>query len=179
MNGNASVFDGTPPVDTSSSFTTLKNNSQIDWNGIINGGAIVPDITIPGGSFPSAATFDADTNYWPVIRIKTNNYSLPNKGRGIIIADSNFTISGSNMWSGIVLVGGMLTSNGNNTTYGATLSGLNFLIGGTPSPSNVDDSDANGQKTYVYDSCAVSKASSKMRKYIPIPNSWMDNLASW
>ena len=50
------------------------------------------------------------------------------------------------------LVGGQLTSNGNNTTAGATLSGLNFLIGGTPSQSSVDDSDANGQKTYVYNS---------------------------
>jgi hypothetical protein len=42
-----------------------------------------------------------------------------------------------------------------------------------------DDAAANGQKTYVYDSCCVAKASSRMRKYIAIPNSWMDNLASW
>jgi hypothetical protein len=97
----------------------------------------------------------------------------------MIIADSNFTISGSNMWDGIVLIGGQLTSNGNNTTAGATLSGLNFLIGGTPSTSSVDDSDANGQKTYVYDSCNVSKASSRLRRYAVVPNTWMDNLASW
>ena len=72
------------------------------------------------------------TSYWPVIRVHTNGYSLPNRGRGIIIADSDFTINGSNMWDGIILVGGQLTSNGNNVTAGATLSGLNFLIGGTP-----------------------------------------------
>jgi hypothetical protein len=90
------------------------------------------------------------------------------------------------MWSGILLVGGKLTSDGNNTTWGATLSGLNYLLGGTPQTSTLnnpnldgDDSEANGQKTYVYDSCSVAKASSRMRKYIAIPNSWMDNLASW
>ena len=90
------------------------------------------------------------------------------------------------MWSGILLVGGSLTSDGNNTTWGATLSGLNYLIGGTPTISisgnpnlDPDDAMANGQKTYVYDSCSVSLASQRMRKYISIPNSWMDNLASW
>src|SRR5581483_10689507 len=109
----------------------------------------------------------------------TNGFSLPNRGRGIIITDSNFVITGSNMWDGIVLVGGQLTSNGNNTTAGATLSGLNFLIGGTPSTSSVDDSDANGQKTYVYDSCKVSNAAARMRRYSVLPNTWVDNLASW
>jgi hypothetical protein len=169
---------GTPPVDTSNNFTQLKTKTNIDWAGIM-GGSILADYTIPGDNFPSEAMFDADPNFWPVIRIHTNGYSLPNRGRGMIIADSNFTISGSNMWDGIVLIGGQLTSNGNNTTAGATLSGLNFLIGGTPSTSSVDDSDANGQKTYVYDSCNVSKASSRLRRYAVVPNTWMDNLASW
>lgn len=177
VKGGSAVFGGNPPVDTSMSFAQLKAQTNIDWNSIVNQNAIPADVTIPGGNFPSAAAFAADTNYWPVIRIHTNGYALPNQGRGIIIADSNFTISGSNMWAGIVLVGGQLTSNGNNTTYGATLSGLNFLIGGTPSPSDVDDSDANGQKTYVYDSCSVSKAAASMRKYTAIANSWSDNLA--
>ena len=78
----------------------------------------------------SAGAFQSDSDYWPVIRIHSNNFSLPNRGRGIIIADSDFTISGSNMWDGIIMVGGQLTSNGNNTTAGATLSGLNFMLGG-------------------------------------------------
>lgn len=169
---------GNPPVDTSNTFTQLKNSVNIDWAGIM-AGSIPADYTIPGDAFPSSSMFDADPEFWPVIRIHTKGYSLPNRGRGMIIADSNFVISGSNMWDGIVLVGGQLTSNGNNTTSGATLSGLNFLIGGAPSPSNVDDSDANGQKTYIYDSCNVSKASSRLRRYATLPNTWMDNLASW
>jgi hypothetical protein len=185
-NGEASAFYGNPPVDTMKTFDQLVAQNGIDWNAIINQNSMVPDITVPDQPFPSADAFAADTNYWPVIRVKTNNYRLPNAGRGIIIADSNFEVHGSNMWSGILLVGGALTSDGNNTTWGATLSGLNYLLGGTPTISisgnpnlDPDDATANGQKTYVYDSCSVAMASQRMRKYISIPNSWMDNLASW
>jgi hypothetical protein len=183
--GNASDFYGNPPVDTSKTFSQLSEANGIDWNAIINQNSLVPDVIVPDQPFPSPTAF-ADTNYWPVIRVKTNNYTLPNAGRGIIIADSNFVVNGSNMWSGVLLVGGSLTSDGNNTTFGATLSGLNYLIGGTPTISisgnpnlDPDDATANGQKTYVYDSCSVAMASQRMRKYISIPNSWMDNLASW
>lgn len=180
VNGDPSTqFSGSPPIDSSNTFDQLKNSIGIDWDGIVNHNAITPDIEIPPGTFPSEAYFDANPDYWPVIRVHTNNYSLPNAGRGMIIADSGFTISGSNMWDGVVLVGGTLTSNGNNTTAGATLSGLNFLTGGTPSPSTVDDALANGQKTYTYDSCKVAKATSSMRRYQALPNTWVDNLASW
>jgi hypothetical protein len=165
-------------VDTSQTFNQLKPTVNIDWAGVLSGG-MSPDITIPGGSFPPSSAFDNDPNYWPVIRITSNGFSLPNRGRGTIIADSNFVITGSNMWDGIILVGGELTSNGNNTTAGATLSGLNFLTGGTPSNSNIDDATANGQKTYVYNSCNVEAATTRLRRYSAIPNSWVDNLASW
>jgi hypothetical protein len=173
--------EGSPPVDTSNTFDQLKNKTGIDWPGIISQNSIPADITIPGDAFPSASDFDNDPSYWPVIRVQTNGYALPNRGRGIIIADSDFTINGSNMWDGIVLVGGQLTSDGNNVTAGATLSGLNFLFGGTPTEGkhDVDNSDANGQKSYVYNSCNVANAASRMRRYIVMPNTWNDNVSSW
>jgi hypothetical protein len=96
----------------------------------------------------------------------------------MIIADSNFVISGSNMWDGIVLIGGALTSNGNNTTAGATFAGLNYLLGGNPA-SSTDDSDANGQKTYVYNSCNVSKASKGLQQYRTMTNTYMDQISVW
>ena len=178
IKGGSFTPSGNPPVDTSNNFTQLKNKTNIDWAGIL-GGSIPADIEIPSGSFPPASVFDADTNYWPVIRIHTNNYSLPNHGHGIIIADSDFVVSGSNMWAGIILVGGTLTSNGINTVSGATITGLNYMIGGTPSMSSVDDAIANGNKNYVYNSCSIDMATQKMRKYSAWPNSWIDNLASW
>jgi len=174
---------GNPPVDTSNTFDQLKAGTPIDWASILQN-SITPDVEIPGGTFPSAAQFDADPEYWPVIRIHTQGFALPNRGRGMIIADSDFVINGSNMWDGIIMVGEQLTSNGNNTVAGATISGLNYLVNGlSPNYSNkssdTDNSMAEGQKNYVYNSCYVSRAAQRLRRYVTMPNSWMDNLASW
>jgi len=185
--GNSFNPLGSPPVDTSNTFNQLLSQNTIDWNSIVNGNSIPADVEIPGGTFPATSVFDADTNYWPIIRIHTNGYSLPNRGRGFIIADSDFTISGSNMWNGIILIGEQLTSNGNNTVAGATVTGLNYTINGkTPNYStkstakdSSDNSIANGTKTYVYNSCYVSLASQQLRRYVTMANSWMDNLTSW
>ena len=119
---------------------------------------------MPGTGWPSASQFN-DTTFWPVIHV-TQSTSLPIRGRGMIIADSNFSISGSDMWSGILLVGGQLVSNGNNVTYGTTMSGLNWLLGGTPPAGTIDDATANGQKSYVYDSCSVAQASQRLRHFV-------------
>jgi len=184
VDGNSFNPAGNPPVDTSNTFVQLKAKTNIDWAAVIQQNSIAADIEIPGGTFPPAAAFDADTNYWPVIRIHTNGYALPNRGRGMIIADSDFTINGSNMWSGIILIGEQLTSDGNNTVSGATITGLNYLINGqtpnfTQKSSDTDNSIANGQKTYVFNSCAVAMASQQLRRYVTMPNSWMDNLANY
>jgi len=169
---------GNPPIDSNQTAAQLASQVKIDWPAVL-AGSIPADVEIPPQSFPSWGTFNSDTSYWPVIRIHTNNYSLPNAGRGIIIADSNFVISGSNMWNGILLVGGSLTSNGNNTTSGATISGLNVLLGDTTAAGvvNVDTSTANGQKSYVYNSCNVSRASKRLQSYLAYPNAWLDNIA--
>ncbi len=171
--------EGSPPLDTTNDYTALKAKvgSTLDWASIM-AGAIPADVTVPGQSFPSSSQF-ADTTYWPVIRIHSNGYSLPTAGQGTIIADSDFTISGSNMWKGIIMVGGVLTSNGNNVTAGATLSGLNWLVSPTQPAMSTVDATANGTKSYTYDSCNVSNATSKLRKYSALPNSWIDNLAAW
>jgi hypothetical protein len=172
---------GSPPADTFSTVDTLKARVKIDWNAIINLNAIPADFTIPNDQFPPPGYFQSDTTHWPVIRIKTNGYTLPNQGRGIIIAEGDFSISGSDMWDGIVLVGGKLTSNGNNTTSGATLSGLNLLLPGAiqPPPSTVDDATANGQKTYLYNSCNVARAATRMRHYVAMSNTWIDDIPVW
>jgi hypothetical protein len=175
--GDVTPFVGSPPIDTSKSFDDLKASAKLDWSGIV-GGSITPDFEIPQQAFPSASWFSNNPDSWPIIRIHTNNYTLPNAGRGMIIADSNFTISGSNMWDGIVLIGGKLTSNGNNTTSGATFAGLNYLLGGNPAAST-DDSDANGQKTYVYNSCNVSKASKGLQAYKTMTNTYVDQIPVW
>lgn len=182
FSGKTASFSGSPAIDSSQSFATLAANSKLDWAAII-GGSITPDFDVTGplpGTFPDANWFQNHPNDWPIIRVRRSG-PLPNAGRGMIIADSNFDINGSDMWDGIVLVGGQLTSNGNNTTAGATLSGLNYLLGGNVPPSQdlSDNSTANGQKTYVYNSCNVSKASKGLRSYKAMMNTYIDQLPVW
>ncbi|HEY2378440.1 MAG TPA: hypothetical protein VGH98_20845 [Gemmatimonadaceae bacterium] len=173
---------GNPPLDTSKTLAQLEPLVTIDWNSIINQNALPADFTVPPDNFPDATWFAADTGRWPVIRVHTNGFALPNAGRGIIIADSDFTISGSNMWEGIIMVGGQLRSNGNNTTAGTTVSGLNYLLPGSvqPPPGDINDNaTANGTKTYVYNSCYVSRATQKLHHYVPLANTWIDDVPVW
>ena len=62
------------------------------------------------------------------------------------------------------------------------MSGLNELIGTAVQRTvAMDDSLAilNGQKAYVYNSCSVTKATKSLARYSAMPNTWMDNVASW
>jgi len=173
---------GNPPLDTSKTLIEVEKAVTIDWNGILNNNAIPFDFYVPDpDAFPSAAWFTADTTRWPIIKVH-GAFTLPNAGRGIIVADGDFTISGSNMWNGIILIGGQLTSNGNNTTAGATVSGLNYLLPGAPQPAPGyinDNATANGTKSYVYNSCNVAKAAQRLRHYIPLANTWIDDIPVW
>ncbi|MEO6525846.1 MAG: hypothetical protein ABIP93_04410, partial [Gemmatimonadaceae bacterium] len=176
---------GNPAYDTTKTFSQESAAVKIDWASIQNGTAMPADIVIGSGTFPSDAAFAAAPDWFPVIHITNgtsgSDYRLPNAGRGTLIVDGDLTIDGSNQWNGIILVGGKITSNGNNVSSGATLSGLDYLIAGKP-PASVakqDNATANGQKTYVYNSCDVAKATSSQARYYIMPNSWMDNLAGY
>ena len=171
QNGGASVPVGNPPIKLLGTQAQTNAAVRIDWNAIVNQNAITPTVTIPPGSFPT--TFPA--GYWPVIRINTSPYTLPTWGQGLIIATGDLVVSGSEMWNGIILVGGKLTANGNNTVQGAVMSGLNVLLGMTVAESDV----GNGTKTYGYDSCHVSAALAALSHLEPVNNAWADNWAGY
>jgi len=178
VNGTPSFTPtGSPPYDTLKTFSEDSAATKLDWQGIKSGTALQADITIPSGTFPAAATFLADTNYWPVIHVTTTPYTLPWKGRGMLIVDGDLTISGSDQWDGVILVGGKLTSNGDNVTSGTVMAGLNLLTGGTAGA--VEEGDLNGTKSYMYNSCSVAKATSSMARYSMVPNTWMDDIAGY
>ena len=184
INGNSFAPTGNPPYDTLKTFAEVSANSKLDWAAIKAGNLVPADIVIPGGTFPSTATFAADTNYWPVIHIKSTAVQpWPlTKGRGTLIVEGDLTISGSNQWDGVILVGGRLTSNGNNVTSGTVMSGLNVLVGDAVQRAQaMDDSSAvlNGQKAYVYNSCSVEKATKSLARHTAMPNTWMDNVAAY
>jgi hypothetical protein len=150
----------------------------IDWPSILDGSSITPDVKIPGGSWPSSSTFASS---WPVIFVdQAGSFALPADGRGTLIVKNDMTISGSKSWNGIILVGGTLTSNGNNTVLGAVVTGLNVMIGGNPDESTIDVSDVgNGNKTYRYDSCNVAAAANAFGGLVPFRNTFADNWASY
>lgn len=88
----------------------------------------------------------------------------------MLIITGNLTVSGSTGWKGIILVGGLITSNGNNGVEGAVVSGLNVKLG-LPVPISV----ANGTKQYNYNSCEVARSATTMGALITLRNTWVDN----
>ena len=75
-------------------------------------------------------------------------------GKGILIVTGDLTVSGSYRWDRLVLVGGTLTSNGNNSIMGAVITGLNVKIGIDVRQEAV----GNGNKTFQYHSCNLARA---------------------
>jgi hypothetical protein len=162
------VAVGDPPVDS-----VAPDSVAIDWNGIVNGNSIAPTITIPGGSWPTAAMqasfADTLSTYYPIIRVN-GDFVLPSSGTGMLIVTGSLTLNGSVGWRGVLLVGNDITSNGNNGIAGATVSGLNVKLG-----TYVPGSTANGTKQYNYDSCEVAKSTTTMGALVTLRNTWVDN----
>jgi hypothetical protein len=172
QNGGSSVPSGSPGILNMGTQSQANAMVPVDWAGIVNGTSVTPDITIPGGSWPSFS----NANYWPVIYVnQASDWSLPGNGRGLLIVRNSMTIGGARQWDGIILVGGTLTSNGNNTVSGAVVTGLNMLIGESVPVSDV----GNGNKTYRYDSCNVASAASRFGGLSPLRNTSSDNWPSY
>jgi hypothetical protein len=167
------VAVGNPPVDS----IPAPDSVAIDWNGIVNQNQIQATITIPGGSWPTAAMeasfADTSSRYYPIIRVN-GDFTLPSSGTGMLIVTGSLTLSGSVGWRGVLLVGDDITSNGNNGVQGATVSGLNTKLG-TYVPGSIDPSTANGTKQYNYNSCEVAKATTTMGALVTLRNTWVDN----
>jgi hypothetical protein len=168
---------GKPPFDTLQSQAQVDTETHIDWASIM-AGSIPATVEIPPGSWPAAnSPIFADTTNYPIIRIHTNNYTLPavNNEFGLIICDSN-CYNLTNQWKGVILVGGVLTQDHGNTMNGAAVTGLNSLIGGNPGPSLINTQS----NSFLYNSCAVARATQKLQPkqaYSAISNSWTDNIA--
>lgn len=180
--GTGGAPSGSPGRDSTMTLDSLKKRVGIDWNAIVNHEAIPADITIPGGSFPGTFTFMLDPTYYPVIRIKTNNYSIPNPGRGILIADSNLTIASNETWDGLLLVGGRLTASGSGSSYGLVFTGLNYLLPGAVNPASgvtTDNDQMANSKRFYYHSCYAKNAADRLRVYFGLSNTWLDNVAIW
>jgi hypothetical protein len=175
QSGGTSVPAGSPPINNLGPRPAALDSVRIDWAGVLNGSSLTPNITIPPQTFPLATAF-LDPNYWPIIKV-TGNFVMPLllNGRGVLIVSGNFQIDGGAGWDGVLLVGGTLTSNGNTTIRGATISGLNQKLGMVVPVSDI----GNGNKTFQYNSCLVQRALRPMSGLVPMDNAWADNWASY
>jgi hypothetical protein len=171
QSGGSSVPNGDPNILNMGSQVAANSMIDINWVGIVNGSALAPDLTNPT-TWPSFT----NPNYWPIIYInQVGTYTLPANGRGFLVVRNNLTITGSTSWDGVILVGGALVSNGNNTVRGAVTSGLNVLLGETVGVSDV----GNGTKTFRYDSCAIEDATQRFRGLAPFRNTGADNWTNY
>lgn len=191
QNGSGTVVYGDPPVDDYGTQSQLSDSVHIDWVNIANplAPAIQPDYIVclpstygydpnwgPCNGYPPKTSWN-DPNFWPVVLVN-GSWSLPtsNKsGRGTLVVTGDFDFQGGENWEGIVLIGGILDDDGGGNVAGAVVTGLNVKKG---MPVNAP-SDANGSKSYDYDSCNVAKAAAKFARITPIVNAWMDNWPAW
>ena len=88
----------------------------------------------------------------------------------MLIVTGSLILNGSVSWDGVILVGNDITSNGNSTISGATVSGLNEKLG-----TYVPGATGNGTKQYNYNSCEVAKATTTMGALVTLRNTWVDN----
>jgi hypothetical protein len=179
--GTGNAPGGSIPVDSTKTLDSLRNIIGIDWNGIIVNNALPADITIPTGSFPTATQFSSGgSTYWPVIRLK-RSYTLPNDGKGLIIADSNLTIPAGVDWDGIILVGGAISVAGTGTLEGVVITGLNRMLSTTANPYDFTGrrDTVSSTKRIKYNSCDVEDTADKLKIYFAMTNTFVDNVAIW
>ena len=172
--GSSGVPTGSPGVQYLGTTAQATASVEVDWDGIVNGSAMPPDVTVSGSTGWPSSTAWSDPNYWPVIRAN-GTLDLPSDGRGTLIVTGNLKLNGSQQWRGLILVGGAVTSNGNNTVNGAVISGLNLKLGQSVSPTDL----GNGNKTYQYNSCDVASAMSRFKKLVVYRNAAADNLPAY
>ncbi len=170
QNGGDLVPEGTPNVYEAPSGIELLQATGVPWNKIVNQGLLAPDYTIPPDSWPNFGAIDADE--WPVIYVKNSIEVSPTQsGWGTLIVRNNLTMNGSFEWDGLVLVGGYITSNGYQTVEGATITGLNELLGETTPASDL----GNGNKKFLYHSCNLTMASkAAFGGLSEVPGSWFE-----
>jgi hypothetical protein len=187
FSGQEDALSGNPAIDQSRTESQLADAVKIDWAGITSASspAINADIIYcvpssygynsgraPCDAFPPTSSFTDD--YWPTIIINGSS-PLPADGHGMLIVTGNLDLNGGDTWDGVILVGGIITDNGNGGVGGAVITGLNIKLGWTVEPSSV----AHGTKDYAYDSCKVANATNGMARLNGLPNAWMDNWSAW
>lgn len=185
--GSTSPLTGTPLIQSlGATPTAAAAASPIDWVSIYNGTAFSADFVSDwqGNGFPSTAWFTANPTAFPVIFVQNgppnggNEFVLSSFGRGLLIVQDDIRLNGNTAgWDGILLVGGRIRTNGSNRVMGATVAGLNTIMGVTPQPNDVND--LNGTKAFLYNSCNVSSAAAGLGSLRVYKTTWANNFKTF
>lgn len=180
QNGSGQVTAGNPPADTlDTQSVNYVASLGLDWGGIRSQSTVEPDFVIPNDPWPTEASIDAvDPDWWPVIYIDQATYDVDNvnySGRGTIIARDDLTMNGNFSWRGIILVGGVFTSDGKQNIDGTVVTGLNGL---PPYNQFVGQSSVgNGNKNFLFNSCWVRLAAQQfVGGLVPMPGTWSEGM---
>ena len=172
--GGQLVPDGDPPVDeTNPNPSAVGQATGIDWAALVNETKVTPHVRHPADPWPDFSSLPASE--WPVIHVTSPHMDIgpAHSGRGVIILDGDLSFHGNFRWDGIILAGGRLVSDGNQTIKGTIMTGLNTLLG-----QNVGQASAvgNGQKSFLYHSCNVEAAARSMGWLAEVPGTWYETL---
>lgn len=169
--GGKAVPQGDPPIleDTPAN---IAKTAKIPWVSVSNGTAMLPDYILPGDAWPNFGALSSDD--WPVILVdQAAEYEVTpiHSGRGTLIVVNDLRMNGAWNWDGIVLIGGNLISDGNQTVNGATIAGLNVMKGQTPNAVDI----GNGTKIFRYNSCNVLNALNGLAMQAEEPGTWFES----
>lgn len=175
QSGGSLVPEGEPNDTLARDRQQMLDDLNLDWQSVVDHESIEPDVVVDPDN-PDAAWPDYDTigsDEWPVIYAKEANNTLvldsAYSGQGLLIGRGSIRVDGDFSWRGLVAAGNDLTAgNGVQTIEGATMSGLNLLLG-----ESVNDYDyLNGSKDFRYNSCFVSRARGAASHLAPVPGTW-------
>jgi len=147
---------------------------NIDWDAIVNAGAIAADYVLT-----STSGWPSNFDDWPTIYVNNAGGTISlgpgQSGKGLLVIRGNATLNGSFSWHGVVLVGGVMGGNGNQTIHGAVVTGLNVKLGETVARNSL----GNGTKDFRYNSCYVVNALAGFGGFSAMSNAWADNWPEW
>ncbi len=166
------TVDGSIPIvveqDTPS---IVANLTGINWNSVLSIG-IKPDhdsIVLGDFSYPITRVLGDAT----IAASGSNVY-----GTGLLIVSGDLTTAGSPRvcWDGIILVGGTIHFNADQTYFdGVVVSGLNTLLGGPAPPTGTI---GGSHQDIDYDQCVIDASLAALTGFRRVPI-WVDNWATY
>lgn len=171
QDGGSSVPEGDPDILEQDSMALLEATG-VDWPAVIDGTEFPFDYVVSEDGWPDFDGISEDE--YPVVYADGSSLSVDSNddGQGTLIVRGDLLMNGSFHWDGIVLVGGSITSDGNQIIHGATISGLNLLLGEEVTETNL----GNGTKSFRYHSCNVAAALSRLSWMSVEPGSWYEEM---